>query len=166
MILDELITDRTAADVTEGNAKGTYNTADLNRVGEAVDYVASVLNDLPGEIAEYLTERLVGMDEIYRLSYDQIDVATKTDWTDADIPTTAQMATYLDNVVKIKESFALPPVLPEAMNELTYQAANSIEQILLMANYQASAFLAKAKQNADKTVLSFVYSGEAESGEI
>ena len=35
-----LVTDRTQADVAAGNAKGTYNAADLNRVSAAVKYIA------------------------------------------------------------------------------------------------------------------------------
>lgn len=35
-----LVTDRTQADVTAGNAKGTYNAADLNRVDAAVSDIA------------------------------------------------------------------------------------------------------------------------------
>lgn len=38
-----LITDRTQADVTAGNAKGTYKASDLNRVGAAMNYVADRL---------------------------------------------------------------------------------------------------------------------------
>lgn len=38
-IMDTLITNRTQADVIAGNAKGTYNASDLNRVGEAEEYL-------------------------------------------------------------------------------------------------------------------------------
>lgn len=38
-IMDTLITNRTQADVIAGNAKGNYNASDLNRVGEAEEYL-------------------------------------------------------------------------------------------------------------------------------
>lgn len=42
-IIDTLVTDRTQADVSSGNAKGTYNAADLNRVSEAMEYLLGLL---------------------------------------------------------------------------------------------------------------------------
>ena len=39
-----LVTDRTQADVTARNQKGTYNASDLNRVGAAMIYVADKLD--------------------------------------------------------------------------------------------------------------------------
>ena len=40
-----LITDRTRADVDAGNEKGTYKASDLNRVGSAMNYVATRLRE-------------------------------------------------------------------------------------------------------------------------
>lgn len=42
---DYLITDRTQADVVARNERGTYNAADLNRVGRACAYVARRLGE-------------------------------------------------------------------------------------------------------------------------
>ena len=48
-IMDTLITDRTQADVDAGNAKGSYNAEDLNRVGSAMNYVADRLRAAQAE---------------------------------------------------------------------------------------------------------------------
>lgn len=131
-----LITDRTQADVdkikrltakgwasmTAGERsswllglKGAYNTTDLNRVGSAVNYIAQRL-------------ALQGI---------TVQVQAKVDWTMDDIPTIAQMETYLDNVAQLRdalEAAEITPPLPEDMQGLNYIEANNIEQILLDVN--------------------------------
>lgn len=128
-----LITDRTQADVDYAarlNAagwdgmtadertawtlglKGTYNAADLNRVGNAVNYVAGRL-----EGAGY-----------------SVLVNPKIDWLESDIPTYSDMEIYLNNVEIIRGTLTVPtatPEVPEDMETLTYEEANDIERILL-----------------------------------
>ena len=128
-----LITDRTQADVDYAarlNAagwdgmtadertawtlglKGTYNAADLNRVGNAVNYVAGRL-----EGAGY-----------------SVPVNPKIDWLESDIPTYSDMEIYLNNVEIIRGTLTVPtttPEVPEDMEGLTYEEANDIERILL-----------------------------------
>lgn len=131
-----LITDRTQADVdrvrrltAQGwelmsasersewllGMKGAYNATDLNRVGNAVNYIANRLSQ-------------------YGVN---VTVNAKVDWTMQDIPTIAQMDTYLDNVAVLRDALnasALTPPLPDDMQGLTYIEANNIEQILLDIN--------------------------------
>ena len=97
----DLITDRTQRDVdrvgelaekgwaamTEqeraewlGEMKGAYNASDMNRVGEAVAYVAGRLTDF-GYAAP---------------------VSPKTDWTDEGEPDTDQLASYLADISTIR----------------------------------------------------------------
>lgn len=152
-----LITDRTQADVdavralaakgwaamtdTEKAAwmaglKGAYNAADLNRVGAAVLYIAGRLAD-----AGYHTP-----------------VAPKQDWTEADIPTPAQMQRYLADISTIRAALAVMPTTPEvpaSMAGLTYTDANDIEQILL----DVDALLTTAS-------LAWYQSGEVYAGEV
>lgn len=128
-----LITDRTQSDVsyvarlaakgwsgmTENERsqwlmglKGAYNATDLNRVGNAVTYVAGRLEE-----AGYAP-----------------DIDPKIDWTVSDIPTESQMETYLDNVRALRNAFTVPdsvPAVPADMEGLTYQEANDIERIIL-----------------------------------
>lgn len=126
----ELITDRTQYHVTLLNrlrkkpwnsmtsseqtawngeaAKGAYNYKDLNRV-------ETVVSELAVELGLSLT--------------------TKTNWTLWDIPVKSEMDRYLANVVAIRD--ACPgdvtfPDLPDSMNNLTYEGANSIEKVLLL----------------------------------
>ena len=128
-----LITDRTQADVAyvarlaaKGwsgmtddeksqwslGLKGAYNATDLNRVGNAVTYVAGRLEE-----AGYAP-----------------DIDPKIDWTVSDIPTESQMETYLDNVRALRNALTVPdsvPQVPSDMDNLTYQEANDIERIIL-----------------------------------
>nr|DAG72929.1 MAG TPA: hypothetical protein [Caudoviricetes sp.] len=106
-----LVTDRTQADVTAGNAKGTYNAADLNRVDAAVSDIA---------------ERFAAFG--YAAS-----VMTKTDWIEAEVPMASQMETYRQNIATLRGIIAVmasTPETPESMRALDYVKANNIEQIL------------------------------------
>ena len=108
-----LVTDRTAADVTDRNEKGTYRSADLNRVGFAVQY-----------LAEYLGRHGT-----------QVHVSPKRDWTDIDNPTPQTMTVYLADIAALRATLKLPeetPMVPADMVKLTYQEANNIESILVV----------------------------------
>lgn len=112
----------TAAELVEwqSDLKGAYNASDLNRVGVAVQYVASRLEN-EGGIA--------------------VDVAPKTDWTEADIPGEGELARYLADIEEVRGKLALPedtPETPERMGAsapgeadgLDWGRANDIERIL------------------------------------
>lgn len=135
-IIDTLITDRTESDVNYAaqlaqkgwaamtasekaawmaGLKGAYNAADLNRVGAAVNYVAAELSG-------------IGI---------TVSVNPKTDWTISDIPTIAQMQTYLDDIGAIRDALAYPdgtPSVPDSMALLNHTKANHIEKILVEAD--------------------------------
>ena len=132
MIIDELVTDRTQEDVDlvtslaskwlDGTItsaekttwlaglKGAYNYTDLNRVGEAVEYVADILNS----------------------SGRSITVTAKQDWEMEDIPTTTQMTAYLADLTILKSSVSgASGTAPTSMDYLTYEKANAIEQLII-----------------------------------
>lgn len=92
--------------------RGAYNASDLNRVGQAILYVADLYNQYG-----------------YNLY-----VNPKTDWSDTDSPTSSQMQTYLDDIKTIRDAAAVFPTTPNApatMEGLGWKTANSIEQILV-----------------------------------
>ena len=64
-IIDSLVYDRTQADVTARNAKGTYNYTDLNRVNSAVEYLADEAVDMLSSIQAYLASKGVATDAIF-----------------------------------------------------------------------------------------------------
>lgn len=153
-----LITDRTQADVdrvaalagrvSAGTAtdaekaewasdlKGAYNASDLNRVGAAVAYVAGWLN-------------------VYGYA---VTVTKKQDWTGSDIPTAGQMAAYLRDVAALRVAIAVmasTPPTPDSANNLTWQEANNIEQILLDVDELLTRMAA-----------AWFYSGELYAGEV
>lgn len=152
-----LITDRTQADVdyvarlsakgwsgmtdSEKSAwllglKGSYNYTDLNRVGNAVTYVAGRLTD-----AGYF-----------------VPVSPKIDWTDSDIPKESDMQTYLEDVEILRSALTVipeTPEVPEDMEGLTYEEANDIERILLVVDDLIT-----------KMINSYFYSNEIFSGEV
>lgn len=135
MSLENLITDRTSQDVdrvktlmakawqdmtTEEQAewlsplKGAYNYTDLNRVGNALNYVR---------------------DRLSASGYLRADAfAARTDWRSAQIPMVSELSEYLGHVSVIREAlaqFSTTPAAPTDPDSLDYVAANSIEQILI-----------------------------------
>jgi hypothetical protein len=153
-----LITDRTAADVeryltlrnkgfanltsaekTEWLApmKGAYNYTDLNRVEEAVQYLANKLR-----------ERGYSVDV----------TLTKTTWTMNSLPTLSDMNRYLDNIKAIRSAFATlstTPQAPSSMKGFTYKEANAIEQIIIDVN-----------QLLENLTSVWFFSGDLFSGEV
>lgn len=128
----------TEAEKTEwaSDLKGAYNASDLNRVGAAVAYVAS---------------RLTG----YGYA---VTVNPKQDWTGSDIPTAGQMAGYLRDVAALRGAIAVmasTPPTPDSANNLTWQEANNIEQILLDVDELLTRMAA-----------AWFYSGDLYAGEV
>lgn len=134
MPLPDLITDRTKEDVEQikrlmqigfaamteeeqaqwlSGLKGAYNATDLNRVTEAM---------------EYLAERL------HQYGYSVELNIQPAEWTVSDIPISTQLNRYLSNVQTLRDAYyVLPttPTVPPDMDRLTYQEANDIEQMLV-----------------------------------
>lgn len=127
-ILDTLITDRTRKD--------HYEIEDLNRVGEAMQYVAARL-------------RSCGWD---------VDVSPRTDWKWTDRVTLAEAQRYLRNLHKIKDAlvlFANTPPLPGDERPFDAEEANNIEKILL--DVEAMVQL---------TIDGYLFSDDLYSGEV
>ena len=135
-VIDTLVTDRTEADVTIGNAKGTYNASDLNRVGAAMNYVA---------------------DRLKAHGYDP-HISPKTDWKDDDWVDPAAQAVYLFDLAELRKQFAMmasTPQVPADMEDMTFSEANDIEKIL----EDIDRLLTNAAQ-------AWFYSGGLFSGEV
>lgn len=102
-VIDTLVTNRKDGAV--------YSlTKDVNRVGEALNYVRDWLASAAG--------------------YDLLTWTAKTDWTAADEPTSSQMAEYLSHLSDCRAAMAVTLEAPAAMSHLTVSAANDIEKIL------------------------------------
>jgi hypothetical protein len=129
----------TAAERTEWDAgmKGAYNVSDLNRVGVALNFVR---------------------DKFLKAGYlEAAKIDAKTDWAIGDIPTAAELKTYLEYVSIIRETMAQLPTTPETpayTGGLTYSEANAIEQILVDVNLLITNALAIVWYSGD------IYSGE------
>lgn len=153
-VLDTLITDRSAADVIrwqqldskdysdmtaaektewDGELKGSYDYTDLNRVGNAIAYVAA---------------------ELYAAGY-AVSVNPKTNWVRGDIPTPAQYAQYVADVAAIRAALALAASVPTAPTKVTERVeANDIETIILAVDD------ALARISAATIYSNTIYSGQ------
>lgn len=153
-----LITDRTAADVTRAKTlndrgfddwttaevaeyladlKGSYNASDLNRVESAVQYV---LNRFKAD------------------GYDDLYPSIRTEWAITDFMSVAETQRYLQNIRDLRAQFVMPsgtPEVPADMDNFTYEEANDLERILVIID----EYITKIEQ-------AFTYSGELYGGEI
>ena len=93
-----------------GVVKGAYNYTDLNRVGQALEYLADRLTSIGYPIA--------------------VDV--KTDWVVSDYIYKPDISDYLEQVETIRGVLALPSGTPQTPAEvLTFSQANDIEKMLV-----------------------------------
>lgn len=127
-IIDTLITDRTRSDY--------YNITDLNRVGQAMRYVAARL-------------RACGFDVV---------VTPRTDWVWTDRATPAAAKRYLNNLRKIRNAlklFASTPPAPDGARPFTAEEANNIEKILI-----------DAEDMVQRTMQCWYFCGDLYAGEV
>ena len=135
-VIDTLITDRTQEDVDERTTKGHYNASDLNRVAQAMNYIANIFN---------------------QRGY-HVSIFAKTDWTITDIPTQSQMQQYIANINTLRSAisvFPSTPIAPSDMAGFSWQEANDIESILRDLNDLLT-----------NMALSWYYSGDLFAGEV
>lgn len=156
----QLITDRTQADVEEAKRirnkllegkplteeesaaylagmRGAYNASDMNRVGNAVQYIA-------GRLA---AERY-GVYVNPRIGWTMNDLVRQADWN-----------AYLDDVRHLRGILTLLPTTPEITDAMYdgigYIEANHIEQILVDLDMLITRMIA-----------GYIYSGEVFAGEV
>lgn len=111
----ENMTEDERAEWLSDNMKGAYHKGDLNRVGEALNYLCDKLTK-----AGYM-------------SY-QTTFTAKTNWTVASIPSAEDLTHYLKCVSNIREAmtqFATTPPTPTDTGALNFEEANNIEKILI-----------------------------------
>ena len=102
--------------------KGCYDYSDLNRVGDAVQYLSEILKSH---------------------GYD-FPVSPKLDWSESGRGAPSDMAQYLQNVQTLRGILTLLPETPNVpadMEKLTWQEANAIEQILVDLEYTIKTML-------------------------
>jgi len=154
--------------VAGGNVLGAYNYTDLNRVEEAVDYIADELVQAPLTLQAYATSLGVAWDSYFDVPYDPTDYSNltiKTNWAVTDIPSVTQMNRYYNNLALIRAALPVQIVLPSSMNYLTYSGANDIERMLLMM-HDAIADEIELKETYIKSAAECYKSGEFYSGEV
>lgn len=120
----KLVTDRTIDDVIARNEKGTYNANTLNRVENATLYIAELLtaNGYPTTI-QIKNDWKEDKESNYTTDEDR-----KSNWNSLE-----KMTRYLDNVKFCVTQFIKSdyiPNLPETINGLTFEDANTIEKTL------------------------------------
>lgn len=102
----------TAEELTEwmNGLKGWYDYRDLNRVGEAMNYLCDRLKTVVGDI----------------------NISPRTDWILSEMPTHNSVSEYLNNIRTLRNSIIVTKDMPEVPSgvALNYEEANDIEKIL------------------------------------
>lgn len=150
--------------------KGAYNHTDMNRVGEAVAFIAGRMTALPEELTTYRNGKGVADDRFFRVPYDpaSVIVSTKADWAMTDVPTQSQAKTYLNNVAVLRRQLLLPehsPEVPPTLDHLTYELANDIEYLLIIIYDTFLVVEEDIYGKIDRAEKDFRYCGETFCGE-
>lgn len=194
-IIDTLIYDRTQEDVdrvftlkhkilSEGlesltpeekeeymnGMKGAYNHTDMNRVGQAVEYIANRMTTLPTELDAYRIEKGVADDPIYQVPYDpsSVHVSPKTNWDIGNVPSQPLAEMYIEDLETLRKQLPLPedaPNLPTSLDGLTFQTANDIEYLLYLIDKTLTEIKNDIWSKIDRTAIAFRYSNLYYSGE-
>ena len=151
--------------------KGAYNFSDLNRVGEAVAYLAQRYKTFIPHLDEYRLARGVADDVLFHVPYKDSDVAVKpkTDWHLNDHVWAEQAARYLLDLVTLRCLMTVPdgtPEVPPDMIGLTYQEANDIERLLDMLDDEITRKTNELEQWIRNTAAAWLYCAEPNCGEV
>jgi hypothetical protein len=106
--MNELIYNRTLADVNNRTWKGYYNASDLNRVESWCRYLA---------------------DELNAVGYN-INITTKTNWSQTDMRTASEMERIRTNIKAIMTGFHYITTIYANANDFNFVKANNWEKIL------------------------------------
>lgn len=106
--MDDLIYDRTEADLLNKTDKAYYNYTDINRIEEWCEYLANKLNN-------------------YNYT---VDIIVKTNWAMTDFPTVSEMERIRGNIDILKERYFAFTEVPDNLNFMGIEKANAIEKIL------------------------------------
>ena len=189
----------TADEKTEYLAShGDYKASDINRVSEAEDYLADEFNDFIDDLAvgyadavdavmaslQYDAKYYDMEDPVIPASFGQTGYDTvvispvKTDWTTANIQKgVTDISYYLANIATLRNVIPVTaPNAPSALDGLSFDGANAIEQILIAAHNALTALISRknsALQGAEaekiekyrRQSLSWLQCGEIASGE-
>lgn len=131
-VIDTLIIDRSAEDVARvktinskdleqwtqserdeyllASMRGAYNASDLNRVGQACEYLYDLISGYGYDIPGY--------------------VPLRTDWTIYDVPTQSEMSTYVNTIRSFKSLWSAITDVPSSMDHISHNDANNIERLL------------------------------------
>lgn len=152
--------------------KGAYNTDDINRVDNAVTYLAETALALLKMLSAYRTGKGVAADAVFLPPYTESDVVVsvpETPWPVDFIPSEEDLSDYLQNVKTIRGLVPVDsntPELPETMEDLTIAGANAIEASLIAEHNSMQKEEARIKDMIDKTAAAWIYSGEIYTGEV
>ena len=155
-IAESTLTDAEFAEWLSG-LKGAYNYTDMNRVGQAVQEIGTMLKNLPDELNEYRKSKEVYYNEKFLVKeYDpgKVNVAPKFDWAMTDPVTPTAAAAYLKDIENLRS--ILPdgcPVAPFSLSQFTFQKANDIERILQTVHNSAMTIKNRIIAAIDKAAL-------------
>ena len=192
-VIDTLISNRTAADVAlvkqlaaigyanmttaqknqwDTDLKGAYNASDMNRVGEAINYLVAELNQYYQYTWDQCESMDIAWDEYWspthwEPSWHILSITARTNWGAGGIPQAEDLEEYLSQVREVTSMIALTPyTLPTTMEYLTYEGANQIEELLSAEHYAVIGYADYMYELMNGTRKAWFYSGDLYGGEL
>lgn len=150
----------------ENPMKGAYNAADLNRVETAEEYVADYLNGLLDYLDAAGEEKGVAIDRNWIENPAVGDLAFKKNWENNVKPDPEELLRYVSNASAFRVMGLVGAGLPDSTEQLTYQQANAIEQLILDAYNTGREKQGYVERIIEIIPQSFVFSGEIFGGEV
>lgn len=130
--IEPLIWDRIDLDIIARNKKSYYNYNDFNRIETWCEYL----------------EKWINQHSYY------VEIKTKTTWNMHDFPTASEIERIRRNIVSLKDAYFAFTQIPENLNLMTIQKANTVEKIL----YEIDKILGDMSNN-------FIYCGISALGQ-
>lgn len=158
------------------NQNGSYDAADLNRVGSAGNELAALLRQLPLDMRLRAQNRGVGWGSVFDVPYtaptgtmrtDWYTETEDTEWTLNNSPIKTFMTDYLNFIKELRDCLpANYPALPQSMEYLDYNGANAIEKVLVLLDEAIETERKRISALIDNTARGWFYSAEVFCGEV
>jgi len=153
--------------------KGAYNASDLNRVGEALGYIAGRMRSAADDIAEIV--RRHGHEQFSWAFFFGVEhnpsaarITPRNNWRIEDIPRLGQITRLLDDLRGIRQQLNMPataPPVPASLDGMNYATANDIERLLFEMDIRLSAVEANITDVKGRFGAEFRYTGVTFCGE-
>lgn len=160
----EFVTDRQYSDIGQ-NPKGSYNITDIQRVTNNAFEIKPLIANAIDEITAYREQKGVANGTPYNIPLNaDFELVSMPNYDYNSIPTAEELTNYLENVEKIANAVELSHNLPNTMENLSIDGANTIEKTLENGYNKINNVKTELFSKIDRTV--WGYCGDYYGGDM